>query len=50
MATFIILAYVIHLLPSPVLDMLGQMSDIISDMSPTWIRGIEHVVFKLLLN
>ena len=39
-----------HLLPASVLDAMGQASDIVSDLSPDILRGIEHVVFSLLLN
>ena len=49
MSAFILCALV-HALPPAVLDELGTLSDLISDMSPEFIRGIEHVVFTMLLN
>ena len=41
---------IIHLLPASVLDAMGQCSNLVSDLSPDILRGIEHVVFSLLLN
>ena len=45
-----ILIMIAHMLPPDVLCVLGMLSDHISDMSPEFIRGIEHVVFTCLLN
>lgn len=45
-----ILCSLVHALPPTVLDELGQLSDLISDLSPEFVRGIEHVVFTMLLN
>lgn len=50
MYIFALLCVLMHALPAPLLDELGQLSDIVSDMSPEIIRGIEHVVFTMLLN
>lgn len=50
MAAFIVLCTLVHLLPDPFLNELGAMSDVISDMSPEILRGIEHIVFTMLLN
>lgn len=40
----------VHALPPDILGVLGVLSDHISDMSPEFLRGIEHVAFSLLLN
>jgi hypothetical protein len=48
--SFIILCALVHTLPAPVLNELGQLSDLVSDLSPEFIRGIEHIVFSMLLN
>lgn len=45
-----ILTGAIILAPDAVLQMLGQFSDIISDLSPEIVRGFEHMAFTLLLN
>lgn len=50
MHVFFILCMLMHALPAPVLDVLGQASNHISDMSPEFLRGIEHIVFTMLLN
>ena len=47
---FFILCMLMHMLPGPVLDALGQASNVISDMSPEFMRSFEHVIFTLLLN
>ena len=41
---------VMSILSDNVLMMLGQFSDIVSDLSPEIIRGFEHMAFTLLLN
>ena len=46
----LIVATVLHLLPDEALTILGLMSDVVSDMSPTILRPIEHIVFTILLN
>ena len=50
MTIFILLCTLLHMLPPTVLNELGAMSDVISDLSPEILRGIEHIVFSLLLN
>lgn len=50
MHVFAIICVLMHALPPTVLDELGQLSDLVSDMSPEILRGIEHVVFTMLLN
>lgn len=45
-----IIIVVVHLLPPGILDAMGRCSDVVSDISPDILRGIEHVVFSLLLN
>ena len=47
---FLALCMLMHALPDPVLNTLGLISDHISDMSPEFIKGIEHVIFTMLLN
>lgn len=50
MQLFILMCTLVHMLPPDVLDTLGAISDHISDLSPEFLRGIEHVLFSLLLN
>lgn len=50
MMGFIILCALVHALPPDVLGVLGTLSDHVSDVSPEFVRGIEHVAFTLLLN
>ena len=50
MQVFFLLCTLVHLLPAPTLNELGAVSDIISDVSPEFLRGIEHVIFTCLLN
>lgn len=33
-----------------VLEFLGHVSDYTSDISPEFLKGIEHIVFTMLLN
>lgn len=40
----------IHAMPPDLLDTLGTISDVISDMSPAILRPFLHVVFTMLLN
>lgn len=47
---FTLLCMLMHTLPAPILNELGQLSNHVSDMSPEFLRGIEHVAFTLLLN
>lgn len=47
---FILICMFIHALPAPILNELGLISDHVSDLSPQFLRGIEHVIFTLLLN
>lgn len=47
---FMTLCTIMHLLPAEILNELGTISDIISDVSPEFIRGIEHIVFTMLFN
>jgi len=47
---FTIMCTLVHLLPAPILSEFGAVSDVISDMSPEFLRGIEHVIFTCLLN
>jgi len=49
-AIFILLCTVVHMLPADVLGMLGIVSDHVSDISPEFLRGVEHVVLTLMLN
>ena len=39
-----------HLLPDFALSALGATSDVISDVAPTILRPLLHVVFTFLLN
>ena len=48
--SLIVFCVLMHALPTPILNELGQLSNLISDMSPEFLRGIEHVIFTLLLN
>lgn len=48
--SFIFLCVIMHALPPDVLGVLGVLSDHVSDVSPEFIRGIEHIVFTMLLN
>ena len=50
MPLFFVLCMLVHALPAPIINELGAISDIVSDMSPEFIRGIEHIVFTMLLN
>lgn len=50
MHAFLVVCVLMHALPAQLLDELGQISDLVSDMSPEFLRGIEHVVFTMLLN
>ena len=50
MAIFILMCTVMHMLPADVLGLLGIVSDHVSDISPEFMRGVEHVVFTLMLN
>ena len=50
MGAFVLLCALVHTLPPQLLDELGTLSDLISDLSPEFVRGIEHVVFTMLLN
>ena len=50
MTVFLFLCTLLHMLPDPILNELGTISDHISDMSPEILRGIEHIVFTMLLN
>ena len=50
MSFFLILCMLAHALPAPILNELGTISDIVSDFSPEFLRGIEHIVFTMLLN
>lgn len=50
MTVFLFICTLMHLLPSEILNELGQLSDVVSDMSPEILRGIEHIVFTMLLN
>ncbi|MBR3160043.1 MAG: hypothetical protein IKF14_13230 [Atopobiaceae bacterium] len=47
---FLYLCAFMHTLPAPVLNELGIISNHVSDVSPEFLRGIEHVVFTLMLN
>lgn len=47
---FIILCAIVHTLPPDVLGVLGVLSDHVSDVSPEILRGIEHIVFTMLLD
>lgn len=47
---FVLICTLLHLLPAEILNELGAMSDVISDMSPEFIRAFEHIVFTMLLN
>lgn len=40
----------IHAMPPDMLNALGTISDVISDMSPAILRPFLHVVFTMLLN
>lgn len=40
----------ISILPPEVLNAFGAASDVVSDMSPEFLRGIEHIVFTMMLN
>ena len=46
----VFLCTLLHMLPPTVLNELGQLSDLVSDLSPEFIRGVEHVIFTMLLN
>ena len=48
--SLVILCMIVHTLPAPILNELGQLSNYVSDLSPEFIRGIEHIVFTMLLN
>lgn len=50
MTILMTLCTLLHLLPAEILNELGTISDVISDLSPEFIRGIEHVIFTMLLN
>ncbi len=50
MPAFLIICTIMHMLPAEILNELGQLSDLVSDFSPEILRGIEHVIFSLLLN
>ena len=50
MFIFMTLCTLLHMLPPHLLNELGQLSDLVSDLSPEFIRGIEHVIFTMLLN
>ena len=50
MTVFLFICTIMHMLPATILNELGTISDIISDVSPEILRGIEHVIFSLLLN
>ena len=50
MQLFTLLCTLVHMLPPDVLNTLGAMSDMVSDFSPEFLRGIEHTLFSLLLN
>ena len=45
-----IIITITHLLPPDTLGVLGVLSDHVSDISPTIIRPLEHVLFTMLLN
>ena len=47
---FILLCALLHMLPDTILNELGTISDHISDVSPEILRGIEHVIFTMLMN
>ena len=47
---FFMVCVLVHALPVDVLVALGQLSDVVSDLSPEFVRGIEHIAFTLLLN
>lgn len=40
----------IHMLPPDLLDTLGTISDVMSDLSPAILRPLLHVVFTMFLN
>ena len=48
--SFLLVCTLVHMLPPGVLGTLGILSDVVSDCSPEFLRGIEHVVFTVLLN
>ena len=48
--SFLLVCTIVHMFPPDVLDTLGAISDVVSDCSPEFLRGIEHVVFTVLLN
>ena len=50
MQLFMLMCTIVHMFPPDVLDTLGAISDVVSDLSPEFLRGIEHVVFAILLN
>ena len=50
MTILMLLCTLLHMLPAEILNELGTISDIISDLSPELLRGVEHIVFSLLLN
>jgi len=50
MTIFLLMCTLMHMLPPSVLSMLGLLSDVVSDCSPECLRGVEHVVFTILLN
>jgi len=50
MTIFILLCTVVHMLPPELLGVIGIVSDHVSDISPEFLRGVEHVVFTLMLN
>ncbi len=47
---FEFLVFFFHTLPDAVLGPLGQLSDVISDMAPEFLRDALHVLFTALLN
>ena len=45
-----LMAAILHMLPPSILTILGIMSDVMSDMSPEFVRPMLHVLFAYLLN
>ena len=50
MSLFVLMCIVMHMLPPELLGVLGIVSDHVSDISPEFLRGVEHVIFSLFLN
>ena len=47
---FLLLVTITHMLPTEFLGTLGMVSDHVSDISPEFMRGLEHLFFMVLLN